>query len=721
MLYAKVLFYIRHDLLTVQKCRLGMKAVDVLTDLLTSDHYDGDASADNTWVNKFRAAAMNVTESDVPGLPRAGCAAPLTRSVTARDRSLQLKRDAASPADAMEIKRARVSNSPSADVAAEPSADRGEDAEMRDPVAASVSGESDSDEPRFIERRTVRLIEKELAKKTKENLKMTRLLTIAVKTRQAHRAQISILETALENRPPIQSEGAGEAIDALRLPQVWLTCCVPLGAEQRGKNALVGTALLLRAARPWTLSASAVAPTGVQPQSVHLCIYKQSYVLNGDMSPFYSEIDVLACIFSSPHIHLPKVFGVTGMLQRVTKDSAAAAVVQCAAVEYLRGMNLNDWLNEASDADDRSMPQRLRILRQLACGIQHLHRIGVAHRDLHPGNIMIHSASIYARLLSGGKLRVTKRTPVAGDAERSCLVDGFAPDQENTPLSGDPVELYRVVVIDFNLSLVVKDALMTLGKAREIRVGTHEYSRHTLRPSSKSSLNGWSVVPSVANDDVQSYWLRFDYYALALTMMDVLRGAPLQFAIVADRSKKLSAAYSAYCLRCLSQTPPRHPSVFGYLNDEPSDGFDALWESGAEFSVACERLRAVLKGQPYEALCDALHRMTAEAWCGKDATGATATLSVVMPTHEEIETLLATMLLPYAGAAPSASAVAAVAALGTSEGARDSDEAQSRVHSDILSAAASSITASQSSASASAALPARTSASASAAQHGVHT
>jgi eukaryotic-like serine/threonine-protein kinase len=55
-------------------------------------------------------------------------------------------------------------------------------------------------------------------------------------------------------------------------------------------------------------------------------------------------------------------------------------------MEYVPGIDLSEWLEQNESI---SVKRILRILRQVACAIDHLHGQGIVHRDIKPANIMI--------------------------------------------------------------------------------------------------------------------------------------------------------------------------------------------------------------------------------------------------------------------------------------------------------------------------------------------
>lgn len=78
------------------------------------------------------------------------------------------------------------------------------------------------------------------------------------------------------------------------------------------------------------------------------------------------------------------------------------------AMEFLRGETLHACLNEPATLDTR---RAIRILLDLASALSVLHELGVIHRDLHPGNVLV-LADGTAKLLDFGLARAAATSTI---------------------------------------------------------------------------------------------------------------------------------------------------------------------------------------------------------------------------------------------------------------------------------------------------------------------
>jgi hypothetical protein len=69
------------------------------------------------------------------------------------------------------------------------------------------------------------------------------------------------------------------------------------------------------------------------------------------------------------------------------------------SMELVEGGSLKDWLREAGPPDEA---EALRVLREVAAGLDAAHRLGILHRDIKPANVLMTSGRAQARLADFG-------------------------------------------------------------------------------------------------------------------------------------------------------------------------------------------------------------------------------------------------------------------------------------------------------------------------------
>lgn len=58
-------------------------------------------------------------------------------------------------------------------------------------------------------------------------------------------------------------------------------------------------------------------------------------------------------------------------------------------IEYVRGMSVRELLTERRQKGGVTVDESLRVVREIAEGLTHVHKLGLLHRDLKPANVMI--------------------------------------------------------------------------------------------------------------------------------------------------------------------------------------------------------------------------------------------------------------------------------------------------------------------------------------------
>jgi serine/threonine protein kinase len=118
-------------------------------------------------------------------------------------------------------------------------------------------------------------------------------------------------------------------------------------------------------------------------------------------------------------------------------------------MEHVPGMDLGTWIEKN---EVLSVKRVLRILRQVACALDHLHSQGIVHRDIKPPNIMVDpDANDAVKLLDFG-------IAIREGAQDSCFETGLlgtpaymAPEQVDGNGCGKAADLYALGALALEL------------------------------------------------------------------------------------------------------------------------------------------------------------------------------------------------------------------------------------------------------------------------------
>lgn len=109
----------------------------------------------------------------------------------------------------------------------------------------------------------------------------------------------------------------------------------------------------------------------------------RTFILKGLIEPLRSRPDEVVRLRKEYSLGLrinhPGVAGVYGF-------EVNAVLGPVVVMEYIDGITLNQFLSEGKP---KPIDVRLKIARQIADTLNHIHRLGISHRDLKPNNILI--------------------------------------------------------------------------------------------------------------------------------------------------------------------------------------------------------------------------------------------------------------------------------------------------------------------------------------------
>jgi serine/threonine protein kinase len=118
-------------------------------------------------------------------------------------------------------------------------------------------------------------------------------------------------------------------------------------------------------------------------------------------------------------------------------------------MEYVPGIDLGEWIEQS---ESLSVKRSLRILRQVACAIDHLHSQGIVHRDIKPANIIVDEAANDAVKLIDFGIAIREGTRDV-EFERGLLGTPayMAPEQVSGGSCGKAVDLYALGALALEL------------------------------------------------------------------------------------------------------------------------------------------------------------------------------------------------------------------------------------------------------------------------------
>lgn len=454
---------------------------------------------------------------------------------------------------------------------------------------------------------------------------------------------------------------------------MWLDSLTPFPEAQQGRLGIVGVAELSRRSSPAVPSAVAAAAKKVKSAATrHLVMFKKSYVLLDSVESYYAELAVMEAIRRYPH---PNVHGVFGLAK--TREASGVVlghykVGEAYAIELIRGVTLYELLKTNTTThkykEDKDMiasvdladiSSILTMMLQALLGTQHLHKIGVVHRDIHLSNIMVTGTEL-SSFCPHDKDFTTDE--LKGDYT---VLDGYSSTPVvNLSSIGLPNDCRmtgdrgcRLALIDMNSALPVHMALRKDVRSEldaQWDCGAANYSLLSYEAKRASPKHPVDDVPGWENTTMRSsmeeHWIARDCFSLALVMCDIMRGYPMMIAPNNDEPFKIhSELQRHYFEYCATRLSPNHisngivvPSVFEYMYKQTMnrEHWEGSKNSTSEFIVKNNAWRTLLEQPQYMKIKTSLCQMTSIGWRRLKPSPAVqhdAAIDGVIALHDQVK------------------------------------------------------------------------------------
>lgn len=381
-----------------------------------------------------------------------------------------------------------------------------------------------------------------------------------------------------------------------------------------------------------------------------IVIYKQTLVVNDEqINGYAAELVVLEKMRLQSHINIPKVHGLVNMLEPINGEPQRS-IAHAIALEFIRGTTMIEHFERLAKDDGTSGSKKLllmdrpyhtmRIILQLVNGVAHLHKMGIVHRNIHLGNVMITSAGLFKESLdrhavndpiveSGSQSSVLSdtddhelRNVVKANmkipmVDRWPYLDGLSPafaSAENH-MRVSTVEDARVAIIGYRVAFPLFDIskrIQCCTDSDELMKSVGHADNDPLTHTIASG--GWSAALSSSDpEEIDKIWRRSDVHAIAMVGMDMVR------KVAATRNPE-----SKYQIALKKQIQSYHttklkaheiPSMVDFFMTQKLSAQHFL--HGARFIQANDAMRAAMVDQ-YPGVLPVLQRMTTQSWRSDD-------------------------------------------------------------------------------------------------------